>query len=72
MNTSQNQNHRAQHCPVLVFIEEKFSIMSDDFHGKLAIITGASKLNGIGFATAHALAKRGADVRPLFRYDNRI
>lgn len=32
------------------------------FAGKLAIITGASKQNGIGFATAYALAKAGADV----------
>ncbi|KAL7929536.1 hypothetical protein V8C35DRAFT_325104 [Trichoderma chlorosporum] len=36
--------------------------MSNDFKGKLAIITGASKLNGIGFATADALAKNGADI----------
>ncbi|EHK20989.1 uncharacterized protein TRIVIDRAFT_223455 [Trichoderma virens Gv29-8] len=36
--------------------------MSSDFKGKLAIVTGASKLNGIGFATAHALAKGGADI----------
>lgn len=36
--------------------------MSTDFKGKLAIVTGASKLNGIGFATAYALAKGGADV----------
>ncbi|KAH8799773.1 hypothetical protein F5884DRAFT_825192 [Xylogone sp. PMI_703] len=32
------------------------------FAGKLAIITGASKLNGIGFATAYALAEAGADI----------
>ena len=37
--------------------------MSTDFKGKLAIITGASKLNGIGYATAHILARGGADVR---------
>ncbi|TAQ91270.1 hypothetical protein B7494_g426 [Chlorociboria aeruginascens] len=36
--------------------------MSNDFRGKLAIITGASKLNGIGFATAHGLAEGGADL----------
>ncbi|KAL6862106.1 NAD(P)-binding protein [Trichoderma novae-zelandiae] len=36
--------------------------MSTDFSGKLAIVTGASKLNGIGFATAYALAKAGADI----------
>ncbi|KAH8803436.1 hypothetical protein F5884DRAFT_712196 [Xylogone sp. PMI_703] len=33
-----------------------------DFQGKLAIITGASKLNGIGYATAYALASGGADL----------
>lgn len=33
-----------------------------DFKGKLAIVTGGSKQNGIGFATAYALAKAGADV----------
>lgn len=37
--------------------------MSTDFKGKLAIITGASKLNGIGYATAQIFAKGGADVR---------
>ncbi|PTB61857.1 NAD(P)-binding protein [Trichoderma citrinoviride] len=36
--------------------------MSTDFSGKLAIVTGASKLNGIGYATAYALAKAGADI----------
>ncbi|RFU81469.1 short-chain dehydrogenase reductase sdr [Trichoderma arundinaceum] len=36
--------------------------MSTDFKGKLAIVTGASKLNGIGYATAYALAKGGADL----------
>ncbi|KAL6894960.1 NAD(P)-binding protein [Trichoderma evansii] len=36
--------------------------MSSDFKGKLAIVTGASKLNGIGYATAYLLAKGGADV----------
>jgi len=30
--------------------------------GKLAIVTGASKSNGIGFATAQVLAEQGADV----------
>ncbi|KAJ5198270.1 uncharacterized protein N7498_007387 [Penicillium cinerascens] len=33
----------------------------EDFKGKLAIVTGASKHNGIGFATAYALARAGAD-----------
>ncbi|CAI7652353.1 unnamed protein product [Penicillium crustosum] len=33
-----------------------------EFTGKLAIVTGASKQNGIGFATAYALAKGGADI----------
>ncbi len=33
-----------------------------EFAGKLAIVTGASKQNGIGYATAYALAKSGADV----------
>lgn len=37
------------------------------FAGKLAIVTGASKQNGIGFATAYALAEGGADVCPLTR-----
>ncbi|KAK5996240.1 Short chain dehydrogenase AgnL6 [Cladobotryum mycophilum] len=36
--------------------------MSNDFAGKLAIVTGASKLNGIGYATAYGLAKAGADL----------
>ena len=30
--------------------------------GKLAIVTGASKLSGIGAATAVALAEQGANV----------
>jgi hypothetical protein len=42
--------------------------MSTDFSGKLAIVTGASKLNGIGFATAYALAKAGADVWKITPY----
>ncbi|KAJ5804890.1 hypothetical protein N7474_010777 [Penicillium riverlandense] len=33
-----------------------------EFKGKLAIVTGGSKQNGIGFATAFALAKAGADI----------
>jgi NAD(P)-dependent dehydrogenase (short-subunit alcohol dehydrogenase family) len=33
--------------------------------GKVAIITGASKMNGIGAATAFAMAEQGADVRFL-------
>ena len=36
---------------------------SNSLKGKLAIVTGASKLNGVGFATAKALAEQGADVR---------
>ncbi|KAL7931574.1 hypothetical protein V8C35DRAFT_112321 [Trichoderma chlorosporum] len=32
------------------------------FSGKLAIVTGSSKQNGIGFAAAYALAKGGADI----------
>jgi len=31
--------------------------------GKVAIVTGSSKLNGIGAATAIALAEHGANVR---------
>lgn len=31
--------------------------------GKVAIVTGAGKLNGIGAASAIALAEQGADVR---------
>jgi NAD(P)-dependent dehydrogenase (short-subunit alcohol dehydrogenase family) len=30
--------------------------------GKVAIVTGSSKLNGIGAATAFALAEHGANV----------
>jgi 3-oxoacyl-[acyl-carrier protein] reductase len=30
--------------------------------GKLAIVTGASKANGIGAATAYTLASHGANV----------
>ena len=30
--------------------------------GKLAVITGAGKLNGIGAAAAYALAEHGANV----------
>ncbi|KPI43074.1 putative oxido YhxC [Cyphellophora attinorum] len=33
-----------------------------DFKGKLAIVTGSAKQNGIGFATAHLLAQLGADI----------
>lgn len=33
--------------------------------GKLAIVTGAAKANGIGFASALALAEHGADVSLL-------
>ncbi|KAB5582295.1 putative short-chain dehydrogenases/reductase [Coniochaeta sp. 2T2.1] len=32
------------------------------FQGKLAIVTGAGKPNGVGFATAKALAEQGADI----------
>jgi 3-oxoacyl-[acyl-carrier protein] reductase len=35
--------------------------------GKLAIVTGASKPNGIGAATAYALAEHGANVRSPFK-----
>ena len=34
-----------------------------EYAGKLAIVTGDSKENGIGFATGYELAKAGADVR---------
>jgi len=33
-----------------------------NLRGKLALVTGASKLSGIGAATAIALAERGADI----------
>jgi len=33
-----------------------------EFMGKLAIVTGSAKQNGIGYAIAVALAKAGADV----------
>ncbi|KAJ5122352.1 hypothetical protein N7526_009289 [Penicillium atrosanguineum] len=35
---------------------------AQEFKGKLAIVTGGAKQNGIGFATACALAKGGADI----------
>lgn len=35
----------------------------NEFAGKLAIVTGAAKENGIGFAVALALANHGVDVR---------
>jgi NAD(P)-dependent dehydrogenase (short-subunit alcohol dehydrogenase family) len=35
-------------------------------HGKLAIVTGASKLNGIGAAAAIALAEHGANVSVFY------
>jgi hypothetical protein len=34
-----------------------------NLRSKLAVVTGASKLSGMGAATAIALAERGADVR---------
>jgi NAD(P)-dependent dehydrogenase (short-subunit alcohol dehydrogenase family) len=34
----------------------------EDFKGKLAIVTGAAKANGIGYAVALSLAERGCDV----------
>jgi hypothetical protein len=46
--------------------------MSNNFEGKLAIITGASKPNGIGYATAYALAQAGADVSTLNSKDNNV
>lgn len=33
-----------------------------EFAGKLAIVTGSAKQNGIGYAIAVALATAGADV----------
>ena len=35
---------------------------------RLAIVTGASKHNGIGFATAYALAQEGVDVSQASRW----
>lgn len=37
--------------------------------GKLAIITGSGKANGIGFAVATALAELGADVCGIYRVE---
>ncbi len=40
--------------------------------GKLAIVTGAGKANGIGAATAYTLASHGANVgKILFSYGQR-
>lgn len=36
---------------------------SQDFKGKPAITTGGSKQNGIGFATAYAVAKAGTVIK---------
>lgn len=36
--------------------------MSNDFKGKVAIVTGSGKRDGIGFATAKLLAEKGASV----------
>jgi NAD(P)-dependent dehydrogenase (short-subunit alcohol dehydrogenase family) len=36
--------------------------MSKTLQGKIAIVTGAAKSNGVGFATAYALAEQGANV----------
>ena len=36
--------------------------MSDEFRGKIALITGAGKRNGIGFGLARKLAGRGANL----------
>lgn len=33
-----------------------------NLQGQLAIVTGAGKPNGVGFATARLLAEHGADV----------
>lgn len=38
------------------------SAASKPLEGKLAIVTGAGKPNGVGFASATALAEQGADV----------
>jgi NAD(P)-dependent dehydrogenase (short-subunit alcohol dehydrogenase family) len=44
----------------------KLLVMAKDQYlaGKLAIVTGAGKPNGIGAATAYALAEHGANVSP--------
>lgn len=36
--------------------------MSKTLQGKIAIVTGASKQNGVGFAVAYALAEQGANI----------
>jgi NAD(P)-dependent dehydrogenase (short-subunit alcohol dehydrogenase family) len=40
--------------------------MSKAFAGKLAVVTGASKANGVGYATAYALAEQGANVSAVY------
>jgi NAD(P)-dependent dehydrogenase (short-subunit alcohol dehydrogenase family) len=35
---------------------------ANQLKGKLAIVTGAGKPNGVGFAVAKILAEQGADV----------
>lgn len=45
-------------------LDSKVQKMSTDQYlaGKLALVTGASKPNGIGAATAYSLASHGANV----------
>ena len=43
-----------------------------EFAGKLAIITGSAKQNGIGYAIAFALAEAGADVCPILLYGGQV
>jgi D-arabinose 5-phosphate isomerase GutQ len=55
-----NTNHTA----IAKELTPSLLIMSKDQYlaGKLAIVTGAGKANGIGAATAYTLASHGANV----------
>ncbi|EOO02488.1 putative 3-oxoacyl-(acyl-carrier-protein) reductase protein [Phaeoacremonium minimum UCRPA7] len=43
--------------------------MSKSLQGKIAIVTGAAKSNGVGFATAAVLAEQGANCQIVLHYN---